>query len=139
MVRNAARLRRCGNSVEAPTLGGLADHASVTANASPQTSQSAVSRCATNETPATVAASGDSKKARSRRTTGFVANVTIVIEPVGHHGRFRACVDGRVIVASTRQPFLDAARVLIGEGHDRRTILEMRRAGADQVSLHGPL
>src|SRR5262249_33257680 len=87
----------------------------------------------------TVAASGDSKKARSRRTTGFVANVTIVIEPVGHHGRFRACVDGRVIVASTRQPFLDAARVLIGEGHDRRTILEMRRAGADQVSLHGPL
>jgi hypothetical protein len=39
----------------------------------------------------------------------------------------------------SRQPFLDCARKLIMRGHDPRTILVMRGAGAKEWALRGPL
>lgn len=65
--------------------------------------------------------------------------VVITIEPVGRHGRFRARLDERVIVAATTQPFLDAARILIAKGCDPSAVIEMRRAGSTDFDLRGPL
>ncbi len=39
----------------------------------------------------------------------------------------------------SRQPFLDGARKLLARGHDRRTMLVMRWAGAKEWALRGPL
>jgi hypothetical protein len=89
--------------------------------------------------PAALATGGASEKVRSGRTSNSVANIAAVVEPAECHGGFRAYVGGRVIVASSRQPFLDAARVLIGEGHNPRTILEMRHVGTDHIALCSPL
>jgi hypothetical protein len=57
----------------------------------------------------------------------------IVVEPVGHRGRFRAGLDGRVLVASSRTPFCDAARALLTEGFDAATL--MRHAGSATNAL----
>ncbi|SRR6266567_8534353 len=65
--------------------------------------------------------------------------IEIIVEPVGHHDRFAARLDGRVLVASSRQPFLDAARVLLREGHDPRSVLVMRHRGSSTESLHACL
>jgi hypothetical protein len=46
------------------------------------------------------------------------------------HGRFVATLDGRQLCIS-RQPLLDAARVLINEGIDPATPIATRHAGAD--------
>ena len=46
------------------------------------------------------------------------------------HGRFVATLDGRQL-CSSRQPLLDAARVLITEGIDPTTPIATRHAGAD--------
>jgi hypothetical protein len=46
-----------------------------------------------------------------------------------------ACLGERVILESSRQPLLDAARVLLGEGADPRTRIQMRHAGAIHVAL----
>jgi hypothetical protein len=60
------------------------------------------------------------------------------IEP--RHGRFGASLpDGTVIVGSSRQPFLDAARVLIASGYDPDTWLEGWRAGATAFALRARL
>jgi hypothetical protein len=67
------------------------------------------------------------------------AQVSIVVEPVGNHGRFSARFDGRVLVASSRQPFLDAARVLLAEGRDPSIILTMRHAGNPTECLRARL
>jgi hypothetical protein len=64
--------------------------------------------------------------------------VLIVVEPVGG-GRFRSKIDGRVIVESSRQPFVDSARVLIGEGCDPSVALHMKHTGSDVVALRAPL
>ena len=39
----------------------------------------------------------------------------------------------------SRQPFLDSARKLLARGHDRRTMLVMRWAGAKDWALRGSL
>jgi hypothetical protein len=44
-------------------------------------------------------------------------------------GRFAAWLNGRRLCVS-RQPFVDSARILIGEGHGLDAILEMRRHSA---------
>jgi hypothetical protein len=44
-------------------------------------------------------------------------------------------VDGRVLVASTRQPLLDAARVLAAEGWDPATVIVLRHEGSATDSL----
>jgi hypothetical protein len=93
-----------------------------------------------NQNPAAVgAAGGASESTCPGRTAGSLANITVVVEIVDAHGRFRASVDGRIVLASSWPPFVDTARVLISEGHDPHTILEMRHAGTDHVSLRGPL
>jgi hypothetical protein len=43
-------------------------------------------------------------------------------------GLYEARVDGRLVCAGARTPFLDTARVLAAEGVDPRTALVMRRA-----------
>jgi hypothetical protein len=89
--------------------------------------------------PAAMAASGASEKVRSDRTTESVANIVVLVEALDHHGRFRAYLDGQVIVASSRQPFVDGARRLIDLGHDPKSRLEMWHAGAADFSLRAPL
>jgi hypothetical protein len=61
--------------------------------------------------------------------------LVIVVEPVGHRGRFRARLDGRVVVASSRTPFCDAARALLAEGIDPATRIVMRHAGSATDAL----
>jgi hypothetical protein len=51
---------------------------------------------------------------------------------------FEASLAGRVLGVS-RQPLLDAARVLLAEGHDPHTILAMRHAGSDTIALSAKL
>jgi hypothetical protein len=65
--------------------------------------------------------------------------IVIVVEAVGRRGRFRAHLDGRVIVAASTQPFLDAARILIASGCDPGAVLEMRHQGKTAFAMRGPL
>jgi hypothetical protein len=53
-------------------------------------------------------------------------------------GLFEATLDGRVICTS-RQPFVDAARVLMAEGCDPKAVLTMRHVGSDIVALTAKL
>ncbi len=65
--------------------------------------------------------------------------IVIVVEPVGRRGRFRARLDGRVIVAASTQPFLDAARILIARGCDPSAVMEMHHQGTTAFAMRGPL
>ena len=61
------------------------------------------------------------------------------VRPADRHGQYTAALDGRDLVTS-RQPFLDAARVLLSEGADPQTTLVMRwvTTGTDSLrSLSG--
>jgi hypothetical protein len=70
--------------------------------------------------------------------------IIIVVEPI-RSGRFMARVDDRTVVTSSRQPFLDTARVLIARGHDPNTVVVMRastsaqHAGSGVYALRGKL
>jgi hypothetical protein len=66
-----------------------------------------------------------------RRTT--VIQLTITPRP-GKPGRFDVYVGDRLI-CSSRQPLLDAARVLLAEGIAPDAMVELRHAGADHVAL----
>jgi hypothetical protein len=55
----------------------------------------------------------------------------VIVTPSGEPGRFNASVNGELVVASSKQPFLDAARVLIERGCDSNSTLIMRHAGSD--------
>jgi hypothetical protein len=44
-----------------------------------------------------------------------------------------------LLVGSSRHPFVDAARVLIKNGHDPHAVLLMKHAGSDIVALKAPL
>jgi hypothetical protein len=59
----------------------------------------------------------------------------IVVEPVGHRGRFQARLDGRVLVASSRTPFCDTARVLLADGVDPAARIVMRHACSSTDAL----
>jgi len=60
----------------------------------------------------------------------------IVIHPAkSQPGRFVACLGERVLHTATRQPLLDCARILLGEGADPTARIEMRHAGAEYVAL----
>jgi hypothetical protein len=61
--------------------------------------------------------------------------LVIVVEPVGHRGRFRAGLDGRVLVASSRTPFCDAARVLLADGVAPPTRIVLRHANSATDAL----
>jgi hypothetical protein len=51
--------------------------------------------------------------------------------PVKWAGLFEARVDGRLVCAKSRTPFMDTARVLLAEGCDPDTTIVMRSAGSD--------
>jgi hypothetical protein len=52
--------------------------------------------------------------------------IRIDVRPANRRGMYTAAIAGRDLCTS-RQPFLDSARVLLGEGADPRTELVMRR------------
>jgi hypothetical protein len=54
-------------------------------------------------------------------------------------GRYRASLNGAVLVRASRQPFLDAARVLIAANYDPGTVMVMRHAGSDIDALRAPI
>jgi hypothetical protein len=66
--------------------------------------------------------------------------LVITVAPDKRPGRYRAYVGTeQEPLCVSRQPFLDGARKLLARGHDRRTILVMRWAGAKECALRGPL
>ena len=56
------------------------------------------------------------------------------------HCRFEARLEGDArILCVSRQPFVDAARVLVDEGYDPTEILRMRRLGSETIALTAQL
>jgi hypothetical protein len=83
---------------------------------------------------------GSSSGLIERDDKSAVRTIKIILEPVNRRGRSRASLpDGTVLVASSRQPFLDAARVLIAAGYDADSWLEGWRAGAKAFALRARL
>jgi hypothetical protein len=82
-----------------------------------------------------VGASGQPARPRDNPDHQSDQPLVIVVEPVGHRGRFGARLEGRVLVASSRTPFCDAARVLLAEGVDPATRIVMRHAGSATDAL----
>ena len=69
-----------------------------------------------------------------------VGTIKIILVPVNRRGRSCASLpDGTVLVGSSRQPFLDAARVLIAAGYDPVSSLEGWRPGATAFALRARL
>jgi hypothetical protein len=65
--------------------------------------------------------------------------IVITVTPDQRSGRYRAHIGAEPTpLCISRQPFLDCARKLIMRGHDPRTILVMRWAGAMDWTLRGP-
>ena len=58
-----------------------------------------------------------------------------VVAPNGVPGHFSAEVNGQPVVVSSRQPLLDAARVLIALGADTNSWIVMRHRGSDVDAL----
>jgi hypothetical protein len=73
------------------------------------------------------------------RNRPMIDPVVIVVALVGRRGRFRAEIAGRVIVASSKQPVLDGARVLISEGYAPDIVLEMWHANATAFALRSTI
>jgi hypothetical protein len=68
--------------------------------------------------------------------------LVIIVAPVpGSAGHFRAqlAVTDEVLVASSRQPFVDSARALVAKGFDPKGTLIMRHSGSDVVALKARL
>jgi hypothetical protein len=68
--------------------------------------------------------------------------LVIIVAPVpGSAGHFRAQLEGtdEVLVASSRQPFVDSARALVAKGFDPNATLIMRHSGSNVVALKARL
>jgi hypothetical protein len=65
-------------------------------------------------------------------------SIELVVSPAGRLGHFRAQLAQRELVTS-RQPLLDSARILLGEGCDPTTVLVMRHAGSQTESLRATI
>jgi hypothetical protein len=79
-------------------------------------------------------------EANPRQHSNPPATIKIVLEAINRRGRSSATLpDGTVLVASSRQPLLDAARVLIAAGYDPGCCLEGFRAGAKTFALRARL
>jgi hypothetical protein len=72
-----------------------------------------------------VAPNNGSSTEKERRMSD---QLIIVVTEIEGRGRYEAHVGDRIIVKSSRTPFLDAARVLLAEGYDRTTRIFMRHA-----------
>jgi hypothetical protein len=69
-----------------------------------------------------------------------LATIKIILQPVNRRGQWSASLpDGTVLVASSRQPFLEAARALIAAGYDAEASLEGWRPGATAFALRARL
>jgi hypothetical protein len=79
------------------------------------------------------------EEANARHHSNPPATIKIVLEAINRRGRSSASLPGTVLVASSRQPFLDAARVLIAAGYDPGCCLEGFRAGAKTFALRARL
>ncbi len=90
--------------------------------------------------PATSGVTGLHVPSDTRTQNPAAPPIKIILEPVNRRGRSRASLpDGTVLVASSRQPFLDAARVLIAAGYDPDSWLEGWRPGATAFALRARL
>jgi hypothetical protein len=67
--------------------------------------------------------------------------VVIVVSSTKSAGHFQARLQqsNEVLVQNSRQPFVDAARVLVKRGQDPDALLVMKRLGSDIVALRAPL
>jgi hypothetical protein len=73
-------------------------------------------------------------------SNGRVGTIRIILKSVNRHCRSSASLpDGTVLVGASRQPFLDAARVLIAAGYDPENWLEGWRPGATAFELRARL
>lgn len=71
---------------------------------------------------------------------GRVGTIRILVEGAYRHGRSSASLpDGTVLVGSSRQPYLDAARVLIATGYDPDNWLEGWRPESTGFALRARL
>lgn len=61
--------------------------------------------------------------------------IEITVQPMGCSGRYSASIDGRVIIANSRTPFLAAARALLAEDVTPDSTITMRHHGSDITSL----
>jgi hypothetical protein len=96
------------------------------------------------ETPATDECRADARGSRprglgqirpSRDDRGMIL---IVQETAGRHGRFDGWIEGsQVVIPSSTQPFLDAARELMRRNVDPATVLIMRHKQTGTDSLRG--
>jgi hypothetical protein len=59
----------------------------------------------------------------------------VTVSPNGAPGHYDAFVNGKLVVSSSRQPFLDAARALLERGADSNSWLILRHADSDTDSL----
>jgi hypothetical protein len=73
-------------------------------------------------------------------------NLTIITAAPAHDrdghrlpGRFDAVTDGKVLVAATRQPFLDGARALLAEGANPQATIILKHPGSETVCLRARL
>jgi hypothetical protein len=66
--------------------------------------------------------------------------LVIIVSPISP-GHFAARLEttNELLVGSSRQPFLDAARVPISQGYDGNAILVMKYLGSDIIALKAPL
>ena len=72
--------------------------------------------------------------------TNRPSQIVITVIPDQRRGRYRAYIGSEAKpLCVSRQPFLDGARKLLERGHDRRTILAMRWAGAKNWALRSSL
>jgi hypothetical protein len=64
--------------------------------------------------------------------------LVLIVTPVGQ-GQFAARLGDRIVVERTRQPLLDGARVLLGEGYDPDTPIVLRHAGRNDDALRSTI
>lgn len=80
------------------------------------------------------------KTALAQDDKAKAGTIRIILESVNRRGRSSASLrDGTILVGSSRQPFLDAARVLIAGGYDPVSWLEGWRTGATVFALRAQL
>ena len=74
-----------------------------------------------------------------RPSKGRVGTIRIILKSVNRHCRSSASLPDGMILGASRQPFLDAARVLIAAGYDPENWLEGWRPGATAFALRARL
>jgi hypothetical protein len=75
------------------------------------------------------------------REDSLASPLVIVVSPTKSAGHFQAKLQhtDEVLVQNSRQPFLDAARVLVERGYDPTALLLMKHLGSDIVALKSAL